>query len=215
MALDKVLPLRASPLLPPTLVSPRLCLRPLTAADAPAIFEYAADEEVARHMLWDAHQSIADTTRFLGLVAERYACAEPFDWGLEFRGRIVGTIGLFDHRGALERAEVGYCLGRAYWGQGLMREALDSLLEHAFCGLALRRVVARAHIENIASHRLLHAAGFAREGTLREDVYAKGSWWTVAYFGLLAGEFRPLQSAGQPPHGEHVPERRRRSPPTR
>ena len=77
-----------------------------------------------------------------------------------------------------------------------MREALGAILEHAFCDLALRRVIARAHVQNSASRALLTSAGFVHEGTLRQDLYAKGLFWDVAYFGLLVGEFRPLRIVG-------------------
>lgn len=195
-ASDNVLPLRPvdSTLLPPRIVTQRLVLRPLCEADANDVFAYAADSEMTRYLLWDAHRSIDDTLVFLREVAGRYAQGEPYDWGIEWNNRVIGTIGLFDRRISAERAEVGFALGRAYWRQGFMREALAAVLDHSFCNLALRRVVARTHLQNSASRALLTDAGFSLEGSLRQDVYAKGLFWDVAYYGLLVGEFKPRQT---------------------
>lgn len=192
---DNIVPIRPvdSTLLPPRIATARLVLRPLSENDAADVFAYAADTEMTKYLLWDAHQSIDDSLVFLRHVAGRYALGEPYDWGIEWNGRIIGTIGLFDRKIGAERAEVGFALGRAYWRQGFMREALTGILDHAFCDLALRRVVARTHLENKGSRALLLAAGFTQEGALRQDVYAKGLFWDVAYFGLLVGEFKPRQ----------------------
>lgn len=192
----QVVPIRPvdSTLIPPRIVTSRLVLRPLSEGDAPDVFAYAADAEMTRYLLWDAHQSIDDSLVFLRHVAGRYALGEPYDWGIEWNGRVIGTIGLFDRRISAERAEVGFALGRAYWRQGFMRESLTAILDHAFCDLALRRVVARTHVQNQGSRALLASTGFTQEGTLRQDIYAKGLFWDVAYFGLLVGEFKPRQT---------------------
>jgi ribosomal-protein-alanine N-acetyltransferase len=179
-----------APALPPILRTERLLLRPLSDADAPALFAWQSDPEVARYVLWEAHRSIDDTLAFLRSVGDRYSRGEPFDWGIEHEGQLIGTIGLFDVRHDLERAEVGYALARSHWGRGVMREAVAAVVQHGFDTLGFRRVVARAREPNVASQRLLLALGFVREGTLREDLYAKGQWWTNAYFGLLVGEWR-------------------------
>ena len=194
MADDNVILLRGANFatLPPILRTPRLTLRPLFESDESDIFAYAHDVEMTRFLLWDAHRSKDDTRAFLTLVGQRYAQGEPYDWGIELDGRVVGTVGLFERQANAERAEVGYALARPHWRKGIMREALNAILDHCFCTLALRRIIARTHVDNLPSRALLRSAGFLHEGTLRQDLYAKGKYWDVAYYGLLAGEFRPL-----------------------
>ncbi len=175
----------------PVLRGPRVVLRPFTLDDAPAVYAYASDPEVARYVSWPVHLRIEDSLAFLAASAERVANGTCRDWCIDYRGQVAGSIGLFDHQPTHERAEVGYVLGRRFWRQGLGSEALRVVLDHAFCDLALRKVVAHVRPENAASRGLLGRAGFREEGLLRQHLFFKGEWWDVVSFGLLVGEFRP------------------------
>ena len=80
----------------------------------------------------------------------------------------IGTCLLFRFDEGSERAELGYVLGRAHWGRGLMREALGGLLDRAFTTMGLRRIEAEVDVRNASSSRLLARLGFTREGVLRQ-----------------------------------------------
>lgn len=180
---------------PPALHTPRLRLRALSMADAPAIFAYSQDPEVASHVLWETHASIEDSRAFLSVVESRYDGGLAMDWGIELEGRVVGTIGFFDRRDDHRRAELGYALGRAFWGRGLMVEACAAVVDHGFDTLGFHRVVASTRAENVASQRVLEKAGFRREGLRREHLHVKGRWWDIVVFGRLAHE-REVGCAG-------------------
>ena len=173
---------------PPELWTARLRIRPLRRTDAEDIYAYARDPLVAEHVLWDAHVSLDDTHTYLGLVDARYGHGVAMEWAMELEGRVVGTIGYFDRREDHRRAELGYALGRAWWGRGLVSEAAAAVLTHGFEALRLERVVATARVENVGSRRVLEKLGFRREGTLRHHLFVKRRWWDVAYYGLLAQE---------------------------
>ena len=159
--------------------------------DAPAVYAYARDPDVSRFVSWDTHRSIDDSVLFLRGIQDRDERGISHDWCVEHSGTAIGSIGLFNLEPMHERAEVGYVLGQPHWRKGLGREALELVLEHAFCTLALRRVVANVRPENTASQRLLMAAGFRQEGLWRQHLYVKGEWWDMVAFGMLVGEFRP------------------------
>src|SRR3982751_664212 len=98
-------------------------MRVPTLADAHAIYEaYARDPEVTRYMDWRPHQSAADTEEFLRAHTARKATGEELLWALTLKAdaRLVGMIALHP---AQFRVGLGYVLGRAYWGRGLMTEA--------------------------------------------------------------------------------------------
>jgi hypothetical protein len=61
--------------------------------DAADIYHYSRDTEVARHVLWDAHRSIADSRAYLRFMLRLYRSHEPASWGIEWRqtGEIIGT----------------------------------------------------------------------------------------------------------------------------
>jgi len=105
------------------------------------------------------------------------------------RGRAVGTCLLFRFDAASARAELGYVLGRAQWGTGLMHEALAALIDAAFGAMALRRLEAEVDPRNAASGRLLRRLGFRREGLLRQRWVTKGAAADVEVYGLLSAEW--------------------------
>ena len=66
----------------PALETPRLILRRIAMSDAKDIFAYSADEEVARHVLWEAQRSIGDARAYLRYMIRRYRQNEPASWGI-------------------------------------------------------------------------------------------------------------------------------------
>ena len=103
-------------------------------------------------------------------------------------GEPIGTCGFHLRSFAHHRAEVGYDLAPAWWGQGLMHEALVALLRHGTDTMGLHRISACVHVDNVASLRLAERLGFVREGIAR-DLFSDGSryhdHWMLA---RLAGD---------------------------
>ena len=62
--------------------------------------------------------------------------------------------------------DLGYRLIRSQWGHGLGSEVANAWVSAAFDVLGLTGVSAFAHLDNLASHRVLEKAGFARTGRL-------------------------------------------------
>jgi RimJ/RimL family protein N-acetyltransferase len=74
-----------------------------------------------------------------------------------------------------------------------MREALTSLISHAFSVQALRRLEAEVDSVNAASCRLLERLGFRKEGLLRERWLAKGAVYDTSFYGLLREEWQSVR----------------------
>jgi RimJ/RimL family protein N-acetyltransferase len=153
---------------PAALDTPRLHLRRPVVDDARAIYEsYARDPEVTRFVSWSAHPSVAVTGKFV----EEYCLAgwktgEVYSWliTLAAGGDVAGMI---DLRPVATRGEVGYVLARRYWGRGLATEVARAVVEWTIAQPDVHRVWAVAHLENVASQRVLEKVGMAREGVLR------------------------------------------------
>ena len=90
----------------------------------------------------------------------------------------------------LFRSEVGYALGRSYWGNGYMHEAMHALVDHAFRAMKMHRLEADIDPRNEASAKSLARLGFTREGLLRERWIVGGEISDSALYGLLASEWR-------------------------
>ena len=178
----------------PTLRTERLILRRVRRRDAADIFAYAQDEEVARHVLWDAHRSIRDSRAYIRYLRRQYAAGEPSSYAMELKatGQVIGTVGFVRYDEEHNAAEVGYSMGRAWWHQGLMTEALRELIRFAFEELGLHRIEARHELDNPASGRVMARCGLRQEGILRGAVWNKGRYADVAVWGIVSEEDQGL-----------------------
>ncbi len=177
---------------PVPLTGRRVALRAITADDAPALFELFSDREVTRYWSRPPFTHLAQARKLVRDIHAGYRSGELVQWGVTLRGadELVGTCTLLHFARASRRAEVGYALARGFWGQGLMRDALGTLVNHAFTALDCHRLEADIDPANAASARILEALGFVREGHLRER-WIVGDVVSDSYvYGLLRREWR-------------------------
>jgi RimJ/RimL family protein N-acetyltransferase len=176
------------PLLAPgPIVTERLLLRPLDVTDLMALSEVNSVDEVTRYLPYATWKGSADGVawfeRMVGLQAG--GTALQFVITEKASNIAIGTVLLFNFDEASARAELGYVLGRAHWGRGLMREALEAMIGCAFGPMALRRLEATIDPRNERSARLLSSLTFQTEGLQRKRWANKGELQDSALFGLL------------------------------
>jgi RimJ/RimL family protein N-acetyltransferase len=171
----------------PLLATPRLEMRAGVQSDAAQLFEIFRDPEVMRYWSTPPMQSVADAEAMVARNQRFIAEGSGFGWVICRRddARVIGTLSLFHFQEQNSHAEVGYALGRAYWGQGYMHEALTALVEFAFGEMDLRRLEADTDPRNAHSIRALEKLGFEREGLLRERWVVAGEISDSALLGLL------------------------------
>jgi [ribosomal protein S5]-alanine N-acetyltransferase len=184
------------PLPAPTLHTPRLRLRPITAGDADALFALHSSADVLRY--WDAPPWTEPEQ------AERFiaACRQIEEEGSGARlgidrasdSAFIGWCSLGRLNSDYRSAALGYCLAQSAWGKGYATEAARALLQWAFDTLELNRVQAETDTRNAASARVLEKLDFRREGTLREDCIVNGEVSDSWVYGLLRREWRSSQS---------------------
>ena len=73
----------------PALESERLLLRRLCMRDAPDIYDYSRDAEVARHVLWTAHTSPSESRSYIRYMLRRYRLGEPSSWGIVLKLSLI------------------------------------------------------------------------------------------------------------------------------
>jgi RimJ/RimL family protein N-acetyltransferase len=180
----------------PTIPGRRIALRWLTPRDVPALFTVFADPKVMRYWSCPAYEREEQARGLLAAIEKCFAEKSLFQWGIARRedDQVIGTCTLSSVDPKNLRAELGYALGSAHWGQGIMAEALGVLLDFAFGELGLRRLEADVDPENAASIRALERLGFQREGYMRERWFIAGNVLDSLYFGLLKREWEALRS---------------------
>lgn len=169
------------------LPAPRVTLRFLTAADAPAIYGIFSDRDVMRFWSRPPMTDLHEANAHVQDVCAGYCSGDNLQLALERNsdGVLIGTCTLFHFHWVSRRAELGYALARAAWGQGLMHEALRTLVNHAFDGLDLNRLEADIDPRNASSARTLARLGFVKEGHLRERWVVNGEVSDTDLYGLL------------------------------
>ncbi len=175
----------------PTLTTNRLLLRQIQSQDAAALFATFSDEEVMQFHGHKPHQALQDTQEWIRRVQARYARRESLLWGITLRGedRVIGSCSFHHFDEGFHRTETGYELNRAFWGQGIMVEAMSAILTYAFTDLGLHRVEAIIDIANEPSKGLLLRLGFRYEGNLRQRYFLDDRFEDEHYFGLLREEW--------------------------
>ena len=145
-----------------TLENKRLFLRPWAESDAAECYRYCKDPKVGRIAGWPPHKSIEDSLR---IIRDVFMKPEIYAIVLKETGLPIGCIGLMmGNRTTLtdqpDECEIGYWLGVPYWGQGMMPEAVDQLLFHAFVELGMKKVWAAYYEGNHRSKRVQEKCGF-------------------------------------------------------
>lgn len=170
----------------------RLLLRRLREDDAQAMFDtWANDEEVCRYMSWRPHGDVDETRGILAEWVKSYEKPDYYHWGIELDGKLIGSIGAFDGHEYYESISFGYCIAKAYWGQGIMTEALHALLDFLFNTVGYNRIHAIHYEENPASGRVMQKCGMTQEGVRRKGARLHdGRFVDCPVYSILRGEFR-------------------------
>jgi len=168
----------------------RLLLRPYRLSDADDLKRLAGDYDVARGTLLMPHpyeEGMAE--EFIRRQEKAISEGEAFNFGIFSHGteEFVGGIGIrvFKHHNT---AELGYWIGKPYWGKGYATEAVAAVVEFGLADLGLRKIFAEHFKSNPASGRVLEKTGFLHEGCRRRHVLRFGTIQDVELYGQIKDE---------------------------
>ena len=171
-----------------TLRTARFVLSPLTDDDVDPILAHFGDPRVTEHLDIRPLSDRSDAREVIDWAAGLRASGHGLRWAIrDGAGGFVGTCGfhlmVFD-RG--RRAEIGYDLGVAHWGKGVMDEVLPAALAFGYGVLGLRRIEAMVTPGNDHSCAVLERHGFQREGLLRDYGFWRDQFWDQILYARLA-----------------------------
>ncbi len=185
------------------LTTERLTLRPLAAADAPAIHRLVNDWEVVRMLSRLpfpypenlAGEWIAATAGQLAAGSAIHLAITGIESGSEM---LIGCVGLRLDRQA-GAGHLGYWVGRKYWGHGVASEAAGRLARWALANLSLDRIEAEVATDNAASAAVLRRIGFRETGRSQQDFLARGGKQAVRVFEARRDDlFGPVDAGDEP-----------------
>ncbi len=171
--------------------SERLLLRRFCLEDASAMYyNWTNDPEVSCFMRWQPHKTVRESRDMLQKWVSQYSNPAFYQWGIEQKsdGSLVGAIGLYTVNEGDLCAEVGYCVGSRYCGQGIATDALSAVLFFAFERVGYNRVEAYHAAANPASGRVLEKAGMRYEGFARQKYRSNRGFEDCRMYAVLKSD---------------------------
>ena len=147
----------------------------------------------------DLAQMIGLPHPYLLSYAEAWICSQPeaikkgseYPHAITYGKHLAGTITLRIDR-SNNIGELGYWIGREYWGKGIATEAVRQMIRFGFVELSLHKVHASVLSKNPGSQRVLEKAGLSREGVRKEHRLLHGVHEDTILYGLLKSEYHRL-----------------------
>jgi len=177
-----------------TLPGDGIVLRELEPADAAAAFVWGGDPQFFRFMTVD-EVATEDEERTLLIEWQSEARARPrrqYRLGVveTDSATLVGIVRLGVVNPDQKEADLGYGMRRDRWGRGVATAAATLLVDFGFRELGLHRVFAYHDPANHASRRVMEKLGMTYEGTLRQNMFGRGTWRDSALRAVLEDEWR-------------------------
>lgn len=156
----------------PKIETSRLVLRKARIDDAESMFvNWANDSEVTKFLTWPPHVSQEISKKVIADWIAFYENIDFYQWMITLKGEEFNPIGLISVvsiNSAVNKVEIGYCIGKIWWSQGIMTEALAGVMDYMFHRVNVNRIEAMHDSNNPASGAVMRKCGMEYEGTLRK-----------------------------------------------
>lgn len=171
----------------------RLVLRPWSETEAEEMFKYASDPDIGPIAGWNPHASVEESREIIRTV---FAAPEVYAVVLKSTGKPVGSCGIMFSDGlhsaemGADEGEIGYWLGKPFWGQGLIPEAVKALLDRCFNELSLNVAWCGYYEGNEKSRRVCEKCGFVYHHTNHNVTSPLGDIRTEHFHRLTKEDYR-------------------------
>ncbi len=172
----------------PAIETERLLLRHLRMDDLEQLYLLRTNEQVNLHLNKAPDASRDATKAKIEEILASQNKNEAILWVICLKSepeKMLGNIGYWHINKEHYRAEVGYILHPDFWKKGIMKEALNAILEYAFTKTDLHSIEANINPDNIASGMLLESCGFVKEAYFKENFYHDGVFYDSIIYSRL------------------------------
>ncbi len=170
----------------------RLILRRFTEEDAAAMYKnWASDDEVTKYLTWPTHSNMDVSKYVLKDWVSAYSDEKYYQWAIVLRengDEPIGSISAVEMNEDVSMVHIGYCIGRAWWNQGITSEAMKAVMDFFFDRVDVNRIEARHDPENPNSGKVMMKCGMKYEGTLRSSDRNNQGIRDASYYALLRSE---------------------------
>ncbi len=173
----------------------RLILRPWREEDAEALYRYASDPDIGPIAGWPPHTCVENSLEIIRTV---FSSPETYAVVLKETDEPVGCCGIMLSNSLhaaemqMNEAEIGYWIGKPYWGQGLIPEAVKALLSRCFNDLELNAVWCGYYKGNDKSKRVCEKTGFKYHHTNHDIVSPLGDIRTEHFYLMTKEDYHAI-----------------------
>lgn len=168
----------------------RLILRRFTLDDAlPMYRNWASDPEVTKYLTWQTHENAEQTKNVLESWISSYENEDKYIWCIAKKenDEPIGSINAFHYQEKINAMEVGYCISRSYWHQGITSEALGAVMKYLLDEVGIDRIEARHDAINPNSGGVMRKCGMKHEGTRIRAGWTNAGIYDTELYGYVRG----------------------------
>lgn len=168
-------------------------LRQLQPDHAPLVFQqlHTFRKNLRRFLPWvDYNTNEEHSLRFIQLMQRKSDDQEAIAFGMWHEGMFCGVIDLHNWDHQLQKAEIGYWIGDAHQGKGIVSACCRALISFAFKNLKLNKIEIRFVLQNERSAAIPIKLGFAKEGILRHSAKLHGQYVDTVVMGMLKSDWK-------------------------
>lgn len=156
-----------------------------------ALYDILSRKDVMQYYGTDAFTDPEQAATLISAFREGIIAGNAIRWGIVLKenNELVGTIGIHNWNKRAKKAEIGYELHPNHWRKGIAKEAVATVLTHAFNKLDLFRIGAVVYPANKVSSGMLKGMGFTEEGLLRAFLHQGGESHDALMFSILKTEW--------------------------
>ena len=169
----------------------RLLLRRFDLKDAESVFNnWASDDEVTNYLTWPTHQNLDVSLGYMEFCVKGYSEPAFYQWGIELKDthELIGNISVVKVVDEIDSLELGWAIGRKYWGNGYTSEAAVKLIDFLFDKVGANRICAKHDVNNPNSGRVMQKAGMKYEGILRQSALNNQGIADMAFYSIIKSE---------------------------
>ena len=172
--------------------TPLILLRRFTADDAQAMFDnWASHSDTTRFLTWPTHRNVGISKMVLEDWIARYEQDDYYQWAIVWKQTMepIGSIAVVSLDNDIQKAEIGYCIGKPWWHKGITTQALSAVIRFLFDEVGINRIQARHDPRNPFSGAVMRKCGMTYEGTLRESDRNNQGICDIVHYAILRSDF--------------------------
>ena len=170
----------------------RLILRRFEIGDAEAMYRnWASDPDVTKYLTWPAHTGVDVSKAVLEDWISSYSKDNYYQWAIVLKvhgSDPIGSIAAVHMNDDIDMIHIGYCLGKTWWHQGIMSEALKAAMDFFFDKVGANRIESRHDPRNPHSGMVMKKCGMKYEGTMRGADRNNQGICDASWYALLRSE---------------------------